>query len=275
MVRSTGCVRRRPRRLPGATRANWAAFRFPLAPYSNRIRDSRFSFEGRDIDPGGNRPEDPHFEHGHAWRNPWSVVSRAKGSVVIRYVHEPDAWPWRFAVEQHIAVAEGALSVRIEPKNLDVTPMPGGLGLHPYFPATPRTREARVEGMWRTDAEVLPTVHGNVPTDANPNAGLVVSEAELDTVFAGWSRTARLTWPERGTALTLQGDSPLDNLVLYTPAGAGYFCAEPVSNVTDAFNLANEGIAGGCRFVLGPGQARAAVVRFVPITTAHPMNGRV
>lgn len=238
---------------------------FPLAPYSNRIRESRFSFAGRDIDLMGRRPEDPHFEHGHAWRHPWSVASRAADAVVIRYVHEADAWPWRFAVEQRIAVAEGALGVRIELRNLDATPMPGGLGLHPFFPATPRTRlEARVQGMWRTDAEVLPTVHGDVPTDADPNAGLVVSEAELDTVFTGWSRSATLSWPEEGRALSLQAEAPLDKLVLYTPAGAGYFCAEPVSNVTDAFNLAALGTPGTGRFVLDPGAAMAAVVRFSP-----------
>lgn len=243
---------------------------FPLAPYSNRIRDSRFSFEGREIDLKGKRPGDPHFEHGHAWRNPWSVVSRTADSVAIRYVHEPDAWPWRFAVEQQIGVATGALSVRIELKNLDATPMPGGLGLHPYFPATPGTRlDARVDGMWWTDAEILPTVHGDVPAGADPNAGLVVSEAELDTVFTGWGRTARLTWPERGAALNLEATAPLDNLVLYTPEGAGHFCVEPVSNVTDAFNLANYGVAGSGRFVLTPREARAAIVRFVPSVSAR------
>lgn len=213
----------------------------------------------------GKRPEDPHFEHGHAWRHPWSVVSRAADSVVIRYVHEADAWPWRFAVEQRIAVANGALGVRIELRKLDVTPMPGGLGLHPFFPATPRTRlEAGVEGTWRTDAEVLPTVHGKVPMDADPNAGLAVCDVQLDTVFTGWSRTATLSWPELGAALRLEAEAPLDKLVLYTPAGAGYFCAEPVSNVTDAFNLADRGAAGTGGFVLDPGAARAAAVRFSP-----------
>ena len=34
---------------------------------------------------------------------------------------------------------------------------------------------------------------------------------------------------------------PLGFLVVYTPPGEDFFCAEPVSNATDAFNLAAAG----------------------------------
>jgi aldose 1-epimerase len=153
-------------------------------------------------------------------------------------------------------------------QNLDDHDMPAGMSFHPYFLATPGARiEARVGGMWRTDAEVLPTVHGEVLPSVDPNSGLVIAEAELDTVFTGWDGIARINWPERGATLTLEAEVPLGNLVLYTPAGAGYFCAEPVSNITDAFNLVGPDASITGVFVLAAGETRSTRVRFFFIVT--------
>src|SRR5438046_3148737 len=45
---------------------------FPLVPYSNRVRNGIFAFEGRTVALPSIREFDPHFEHGHGWRRPWS-----------------------------------------------------------------------------------------------------------------------------------------------------------------------------------------------------------
>ena len=41
--------------------------------------------------------------------------------------------------------------------------------------------------------------------------------------------------------------------MIFTPPGRPFFCAEPVSHVTDAFNLADAGRADTGRRVLDPG----------------------
>jgi aldose 1-epimerase len=64
--------------------------------------------------------------------------------------------------------------------------------------------------------------------------------------------------------LDIEAEAPLDFLVLYTPPGEPFFCAEPVSNITDAFNRLEEGT--GC-MVLAPGESRSARVRFMPSQT--------
>jgi aldose 1-epimerase len=237
---------------------------FPLVPYSNRIRDSRFSFAGRDIDLGG-REGDPHSEHGYGWRSAWEVIALDGRSVTLRYLHQPGAWPWRFSVEQRMTLSRGALSVRLELRNLDGTAMPAGMGVHPFFPADSDTRlDASVGGMWETDAEVMPTRHGPVPAETDPNAGLVLAAHELDTAFTGWSGRATISWPTRGARLEMAADPLLGRLVVYTPRGAGYFCAEPVSNDTNAVNLTSGEVADTGLFVLAPGEARAAEVTFSP-----------
>ncbi|MFD2055240.1 aldose 1-epimerase [Mesorhizobium calcicola] len=239
---------------------------FPLVPYSNRIRGGRFAFAGRTIELPTS-PDDPHHEHGHGWRRPWTVGRREPSAVVLRYRHAADFWPWNYAAEQVISLADGCLSITISLRNLSDTPMPAGFGLHPYFPSTPWAHvQAPVSGMWETDADILPTRHVPPPAGANPTTGFDVSETDFDTVFTGWTRSARISWPEHGRQLDIEAEAPLDFLVLYTPPGEPFFCAEPVTNITDAFNR-DTSIDTGC-IVLAPGQIRSARVRFTPSQAA-------
>lgn len=257
---------------PIATRDAGAMACFPLVPFSNRVRAGRFTFQGRDVALPVT-PGDPNFEHGHGWRQPWTVAAQGPAHATLRYRHAPDRWPWAYEATQRFALANGALAVTVELRNLAAGPMPAGFGLHPYFPATPAARvETRVGGMWETDAEVLPTRHAPVAPEALP---IRVAETALDNVFTGWSRRATIVWPERGAALDLDADAPLDFLVMYTPPGEAFFCAEPVSNATDAFNsplpARRDGEAGSGLIVLAPGETAAATVRFRPrLTVSEP-----
>ena len=237
---------------------------FPLVPYSNRIRDGRFEFAGSNVQLP-TALDDPHHEHGHGWRHPWTVVRHQADTIILRYRHVADSWPWSYEAEQRITLAGGRLCMTISVRNLSNTPMPAGFGLHPYFPSTPWTHvQAQVSGMWETDAQVLPIRHVLPPTGADPSIGFDVSEVDFDTVFTGWTRRARITWPEQERQLDIEAEAPLDFLVLYTPPGEPFFCAEPVSNITDAFNrMDDEDINTGC-IVLAPGQMRSASVRFTP-----------
>ena len=61
----------------------------------------------------------------------------------------------------------------------------------------------------------------------------------------------------------MAAERPLSFLTLYTPAGEPYFCAEPVSNITNAFNLAPGRDDTGL-IVLAPGATIAARVHFTP-----------
>ena len=132
--------------------------------------------------------------------------------------------------------------------------MPAGLGWHPYFPRTPRvTITADVRAMWLTDEEKMPTERV-APPAAPFGRG-------RDNCFVGWSRRVTIDWPELGARLVMRATPPLDYLVVFTPARRPFFCVEPVSHVTDAFNLAEAGRSDSGTLVLEPGETlRTAVV---------------
>ena len=54
----------------------------------------------------------------------------------------------------------------------------------------------------------------------------------------------------------MTADPLLQFLVVFTPPGEDFFCVEPVSNCTDAFNQPAEG-DGGAR-ILAPGESLTA-----------------
>jgi aldose 1-epimerase len=238
---------------------------FPLVPYSNRIRQGRFHFAGRDYTLAPNFDPSPHTIHGHGWQRAWQVAAQDKDSLTLAYRHDGSDWPQPYRAEQRFVLADGSLSVTLAVTNEGDGPMPAGLGLHPYFPRTPDCRlTAPVSQLWATDDEVMPTALVAPPPGADPGAGLTPATVALDNGFTGFAGRAVIAWPERGASLTLEGDAALAFLVVYTPPGADFFCVEPVSHCTDAVNLAAAGRGDTGIRTLAPGEGFAATVRFVP-----------
>ena len=143
--------------------------------------------------------------------------------------------------------------------------MPAGIGWHPYFPrAADTTLTARVAGLWLTDADVLPVAHVTPPPDRDPGRGLAVDRVALDNVFTGWDGQAMIAWPERGVRLQMAASPPVRSLVVYTPPACPFFCAEPVSHATDAFNLAATGRTDTGMLTVPPGETVQASLTLTP-----------
>jgi aldose 1-epimerase len=238
---------------------------YPLVPYSNRIRNGRFRFAGREIALPLNFGDHPHSIHGHGWQAPWNVVARSEDEVTLEYHHPPDAWPFAYRARQMFRLEPTRLSVTLTLENLGAEPMPAGLGFHPYFPRTPLTRlTAAVDQVWFTDLEVMPIHRAPPPPEWDLNRGLLVDRVLLDNVFTGWKRGAAIEWPERRCRLTVAGSEGFGFLVVYTPRGRQHFCAEPVSHATDAFNRAAAGEPDTGMRVLAPGENWAVTMELRP-----------
>ena len=238
---------------------------FPLVPFSNRIRDGKFEFQGRPISLPPNWAGSAHPIHGYGWQSAWSVEKASKAEAVLAFEYAGGAWPFPFQARQTIGLEDEALRIEIEISNLGETDMPAGLGLHPYFPRRPGTRvSADVTGMWETDHDVLPLGHGAAAPVAELAEGVAAEAYSLDNVFTGWNRKAVLHWPDKCARLTVTATPPFDFLVVFTPAGEDFFCVEPVSHSTDAANSGDDaGVASGWR-VLPPGAALSGAVTFAP-----------
>lgn len=241
--------------------APFEAAAFALVPYSNRIRAGEFQFHGRDVRLPLNRPPERHSIHGLGWQAVWRPIDVRAHEATLEFRHDAGAWPWSFSATQHFRLELASLTVELAVRNDGTTLMPGGLGWHPYFPRTPRTTiTADVQSMWLTDAEVMPTTLVPPEPGADPSRGVVADAVVLDNCFVGWRHRTVIEWPEADTRLVMTAGTPLDFLVVFTPPGRQFFCAEPVSHMTDAFNLASSGRTDTGMRTLLPGETLRALV---------------
>lgn len=231
---------------------------FPLLPFCNRIRDGRFRFMERDIALPANAPPSPHALHGVGWQLPWTVQSHDASAAVLTLAQPAGAWPWAFAATQRLRLSARGLCLTLEVRNLDQTPMPLGLGFHPYLPQRDSARlRLSSAAMWDSDSALLPTRLLQPPVLAQLREGVAAAELLLDNNFTGWDRHARIDFAAATDAparsLLLRASAPLDYVVIYAPPASDFFCVEPVSNCTDFPNFPPQQRADVGGSILAPG----------------------
>lgn len=239
---------------------------FPLVPFSNRIGNGRFAFQGRIVTLPPNFLPEPHAVHGHGWQSAWSVVDQTPSSLTIEYRHAADTWPYPYRARQRYSLAEDRLEIEFTVTNEGTEAMPAGFGAHPYFVRTPHARlRAHVEQMWKANDQFLPSELVAVPAEIPlAGAGINPDEVAIDTNFIGFDGRCEIEWPEFDAGLRVETRGPFTCLVVYTPPNQPFFCVEPVTNCLDAFNLAHAGRTDTGMLVIPPGQDVAGTVTFLP-----------
>ncbi len=232
---------------------------YPLVPWSNRIREGRFSFGGRSVDLGYPAAL-PHGLHGFAQRLPWHVSAVSDEALTMTLRHDAAAgWPWSFEATQRVRLDPAGLTLEISVTNAGPEAMPAGLGVHPYFACESGDRlQFTAHVLWERDEALCGIAARTLDADASRHHAAVGAD---DTRYlAGFEGIAALARRD-GSRVLVETGAPFDHLVLHVPEGAPYACVEPVSHVADAFNLAAAGVGGTGFRVLEPGEALAGVVR--------------
>ena len=227
---------------------------FPLVPYSNRILKGRFTFQGEAFEIGRNWTGDANAIHGEGWRNDWRVVRNTGTRCELATVIE-EGWPWRCRAAHMIEVTPNGILLRLSVENIDMDPFPVGLGLHPYFAKEENT-------VLRFEAnKKRPPLGEGVPPFAPVQGPVVVdvNHDRLDDCFGGWNGLAEIVHPNSGRMIRIETLEPVSWCVVFVPKGERYFCFEPVSHATGAFNSEHPETEGVT--LLKPGQSKTISVR--------------
>lgn len=250
--------------------ATGEAFRlgsYPLVPYSNRINDGRFRFDGQRHKLALNFGERPHSIHGIGWQRRWAVTKAMRSRAVLSLDHDlaaggSEGWPFPFHAEQHFALTADELTVTMKLVNTGRGRMPAGIGQHPYFPRTPGVElQFRAGSVWHNGANYLPSHRTKVPARWRYDTSRPLGEPGLDNCFAGWRGAARIVWPEHRLALSIHAGAPHRHCIVFTPAGQDFFAFEPVSHMNDGINRMPRVTDHGIR-ILRPGKTLEGTVRF-------------
>jgi len=222
---------------------------YPLAPWSNRISGGGFSVGDTFHTVTPNAAGMPYPIHGDAWQQPWRYEQHDAASLEMTLEsNQHNGNPHHYRAVQTFKLVDGGMDQSMTVTHLGDTPLPYGLGLHPWLPRNERTTlQAKVGGVWLSHADCLPKEHvTDFPSTWDLNASISAAGSLIDNCFTGWDGTACVTWPDQKLQLTLS--QPIDSAEVSTHSAAStyllvfrkttgdHFCIEPVSHPIDAFH---------------------------------------
>ena len=230
---------------------------FPLVPFVNRIRGSRFSFRGREVALKPNMAGDASVLHGQGWLGAWQCLYSDGQQAELVFEHPAGEWPWTYEARQFFALDVRGLTVRLSCLNTSPEPMPCGLGQHPYFPCDAETvLDTVVACAWEVDEQVLPTEKVPATGRFELRQRRICGQG-LDHGFSGWNGIAAIS----GEPQLVLSSPDAHFFQLYSPKDGGLFVAEPVSHANAALNAPEaEWPELGMR-VLEPGEEMSLVMR--------------
>jgi aldose 1-epimerase len=251
-----------------------------LFPFPNRMRDGRFTWEGKTYQGPLTDSTGKHAIHGFACRHAWRVINHggdgqaawltAEFQPSIDAPQVQSAWPADYRLGLTFRLTSTRLRLEASVENTDRSTLPFGLGYHPYFhlesPDSPVVAPAR--SYWEL-RENLPTGQ-RLAIDAarDLRAPRPARELQLDDVFTdlpsdrvnaeGLVCRGRVGRVELWTSVTFR------ELVAFTPPHRQAVCLEPYTCTTDAANLQARGVDAGWQS-LAPGQRWSSAFEMVAL----------
>jgi aldose 1-epimerase len=231
-------------------------------PFSNRVQDGKYSFEGKSYQIAPNMLPHPHPLHGHGWTKTWEARERQDRSAVLAFEYAGADYPSTYAATQRFELSADSLAIEFELRNTGDRAMPGGLGLHPFFVKTDDVRlTMAARTVWLGTDDGIPVSRVDVPARWDFSTPRELGDVQLDNCFGGWNKQAVVEWPSRGLRVRLTADGPAEHTVVYSPPGQPFFCVEPVTNANNAFNLHARGVKDVGFQILKPGETLSLTMK--------------
>jgi aldose 1-epimerase len=238
---------------------------YTLAPWSNRIPGGRFRFANHDFEVRINSPKEQVAIHGDVKDRPWKVLNHGSSLECTFDSREfPDVnFPFPFVVRVEHVFEDQKYITKMHLENVGDTPMPAGMGIHPYFVREllginePGTNDPQLQfkatGVYLTDKTKVPSKAASpIPPELDFSAATAITDQVIDHVYAGWDGQLTFNW---GThRMTMRASPVFTHFVLFTGAPDRSIALEPVTHSTNAFNLGEQGVEGIGHRVLEPGQ---------------------
>ena len=238
-----------------------------MAPYSNRIEDGVFEFQGKtySLERG-----EEHSIHGDVRQRPFTIVESTDSLLRCAWDSkdfDDVNWPWSFKVEIVYEVVDNCFQSIVTLTNTSDSVMPAGFGWHPYFSRalTKKDQEIRMEveleGVYPDENDTrIPSgpLRKLKPQEDFRLVNVVSEDVFLDGCFYGYDGDGYLYWPGTGVRLQFDCTEACQHLVLYAPLNEPYIAFEPVTNANNGVNLLAAGDETAGTQALQPGHSMTA-----------------
>jgi aldose 1-epimerase len=199
----------------------WGAYH--MAPWCNRLSTSPMSFAGTPLELKPNFPDGTAI-HGQVFTSRWRLLPSGE------FITEGggDDWPWRYSLTLEISVQGQQVELQNQLTNESASPMPAGLGIHPWFTEQLRLRVPSSH-VFPSNGEIA-----DVPQEASAHLDLREARQLDPDIDATWVELDEpyitLTWPDRGVEASIRVDTRCPVVVAASPEGLDAVAIEPQSH---------------------------------------------
>jgi aldose 1-epimerase len=220
---------------------------YVMAPWCNRIEAEPIEVGGHRVALGSNFPDGTAI-HGQVYVRPWEDAG--EGRFTIHGGGDGDGWPWAYEASARYAVVDRALTIELTVTNRSGTPMPAGIGIHPWFR---RPLHVAIRGDAVYTDNLATTPHAE-PVSGPFDLRLVGPMADdLDATWTGLSEPpVEILWPDAGIRMTMRSSSPTTHIVAASPHTIDAVAIEPETHAPQALRRLLGGEPGAL-VMLDPG----------------------
>jgi aldose 1-epimerase len=219
-----------------------------LFPFPNRLRDGRYTHDGKTYQFDLNNPDSQNAIHGFGKDAPMTIQFKSidEGAMIhCTWTHDGShsAYPFRFTFDMVMSLTENEFYVEMAFTNHDSVTIPVGLGWHPYFVLSENVADTSLKmpksELILIDNRMLPT--GEKQAYSAFDTLTKIGETSLDNGFfiTETSKEASvILQSERGTLHYWQelGEQKWNFLQVFTPPHRKSIALEPMTCNIDAFN---------------------------------------
>lgn len=237
-----------------------------LAPWANRLDGDRYWANGKEYLLNlhlGEIRRDPNGLpiHGLLLFAPdWQIIRLGRGDDSAEVTSRLQFWkhpawmaqfPFAHSIKMTHRLAEGVLEVRTEIENHSTEPMPLVIGFHPWYqiPEVPRPKwklHLPVSKHYILSRELIPT--GDAKPFELPDPAPLAGR-QLDDVFGGLALNGEFSVEGEGRKVSVRFGPKFPVAIVYAPHGREVVCFEPMTGLTNGFNLAHDGLFNGLQSV--------------------------
>ncbi|HLG95064.1 MAG TPA: aldose 1-epimerase [Bryobacteraceae bacterium] len=241
-----------------------------LAPWANRMDPDAFWANGKKYLLNPNAADLRRDSNGLAihglllFASDWQVLSVHADANAAEVVSRLEFWrhpewmaqfPFAHSIEMTQRLSNGVLEVRTAIHNESRDPMPLLIGFHPWYqiPGAPRDRwtvHMPVSDHYTLTDKLVPTGERKPAHLPDP---LPLARHQFDDVFGGVNSNDEFWLEEGGRRISVRFGPKFPVAVVYAPSTRNVVCFEPMTAITNGFNLAHAGLYKELQSV-APGQ---------------------
>lgn len=248
-----------------------------MFPFAGRIKDGKYTFEGKDYVINHSGENGPNAIHGFVFTRRWRVIDYAANRVVGEFQGSIDApetlseWPSDYRIQIAYTVSGATLTTDITISNPGKSVLPFTFGLHPYFRVPLGKGDAAqtivtvpAEEYWVL-GEMLPTGE-QLPVDPTRDlrAGKPFPEVIVDDVLTTMTAidgTIFTSVEDRASGVRLVESFPdhYKYCIVYTSPNRESMAIEPYTGAPDPFRAPSLGLDPNL-ILLDPGKSWTSTV---------------